>query len=109
MSLYKVGEEVILQSIRSPELNGDAVVLEVLSNEDNNKRLRRLVPNIRFPPEGGDVYILTTPAPGREMRGFAIPENAIPWGEKALRKKYKPGKSFEELMSTLQPGRVHNA
>lgn len=108
MSLYKVGEEVILQSIKSPQLNGDAVVLEVLTSEENAERFERIA-GVQVMGSPGRGYILDISVPARTQNGVHIPSGARLWDESALRKKYKPGWSFEKLMDALQHRHTHDA
>lgn len=97
--LFWVGEEVILQSVSSPEKNGDAVVLEVLSPEESVARAKELNPD--FPGEyrnmEGIGYVLDIPA-GMSERGNRL----VCWAESALRKKHEGSQdSFEQMMDKL--------
>lgn len=85
--LFRVGEEVVLQSINYPELNGNAIVQKVDSGyeEGSKKPCYGYVLNI-----GNPLY------PG--------------WAESALRKKHKPSDhSFDSLIAELKSKEPRNA
>jgi len=87
MSLFKVGEEVILQSVEYPHLSGDAVVLDVY----------------RDCLSGSGIY-----EPGYRL-SIDHPKASWGWTQSALRKKYKPGEDFNTLMDKLKTGDVVDA
>lgn len=83
--LFSVGEEVLLQSVRYPELNGECTVLDVRNSTDNKTF----------------GYKLTIAAPE--------PTNGW-WIQSALRKKHKPSDhSFDSLMADLKSKEPRNA
>ena len=89
MSYFKVGEEVILQSVSAPELNGECSIIKVLP---------KIPRKIWFSSNESDcrtvtthTYITTIP----HSKGFS-------WGEPALRKKHKPStKSLSTMIEEL--------
>lgn len=112
MSLFIKDEEVILQSRDLPELNGDAVVLEVITNSERMVRIQACNPHLNVTFEGpnnnkgdGLVYILNifSPNANPKIRG----DNG--WSSVALRKKYKPGEEYDTLMDILKSGDVIEA
>lgn len=85
--VFQVGEEVILQSLTYPELNGECVVLSVVENDDNLAwKDGKLV-------DVGTHYMYKT----------SVGSNY--WSEIALRKKHEPSDdSFSQLMDKLKIG-----
>lgn len=80
---FEVGEEVILQSISAPELNGDTVVLDVRYCVYRNWSTKEL--------EEGYLYQL------------GIKGHNDGWMESSLRKKHKPSDmSFTDLMTSIK-------
>jgi hypothetical protein len=97
---FSVGEEVILNSVHSSELNGDYVVEQILTdgqikgiNNNGNIVLLALSKNESF------AYILNI---GKNK------ENGVPfcWAEKALRKKPKNDEDFQRFMSRVKLGQA---
>lgn len=91
---FKVGEEVILQSRRFPELSGECKVLEVKYNPDGfYYDIDGIRTGCYF------CYKLTIESPDPQ---------APWWSEVVIKKKYFPSsESFDKLMSSLkQPQRV---
>jgi hypothetical protein len=93
--LFEVGEEVILCSKKSPELNGNAVVIMVIRDKDifrcpHCSKLCRA-------REWNDLgYYLDIKSSHVSFKC------CTPWAESALRKKHKPSdSSFDELMNDI--------
>jgi hypothetical protein len=84
MSYFKLGEECILQSVYSPELNGDCVVTAIEAPE-RRWHLKR----------DGEIGWATEFA---YFTTIAHP-NGYVWNESALRKKHNP--SAESLSSMI--------
>lgn len=88
-ALYKVGEEVILQSVSFPELSGECIVLEVKPN-----------------PTGQyyDVDGISTGSYFSYKLTIERPDPQVPWWtEVVIKKKHKPSdQSFDRLMSSLK-------
>ncbi len=82
--LFCVGEQVVLQSVACPHLSGDCIVREV-----------------RGPKKFADLIT-------GEMRfGFGYDLNishpsGVLWAEAALKKKHKPGDSFDSIMDSFK-------
>ena len=97
-SYFEVDEEVILCSKNQPGLNGQATVLGVYETNIlavefcRNKNPRALFDPSSQPHEVS--YELTIPCISKKG-------NVVLWAESALRKKHKPGKSFTEIMESL--------
>lgn len=92
---FHVGEEVILQSVSRPDLNGEYTVRQVLDDRETYI-CRATGENIRPYPEGFH-YTLEEVVP-LTHDGF---ENC--WRESALRRKHKPSDdSFEQMMNKLK-------
>lgn len=91
---FSVGEEVILQSKDSPELNGEYVVEAVFGEGDTCSRTA----GRRWINKNGYGYFL-------EGECHMAPDSECPrvvWRESALRKKHKPSTdSFTEMMSNI--------
>ncbi|UVN13478.1 hypothetical protein FBPa8_0014 [Pseudomonas phage vB_PaeP_FBPa8] len=91
---FHVGEEVILQSVDRPDLNGEYTVRQVVVGRETYI-CRDTGSKIRTYPEGvyyilEEVILLTD--------GFETS-----WCESALRKKHKPSDdSFEQMMDKLR-------
>lgn len=100
--LFEVGEEVILCSKSHPELNGDAVVMEVINNyEEDVAYLSSLGFSWMDPSPGYPAYLLDVESPIMSDSGSVLSSHGGLWRQSALRKKYKPAdKSFKELMSS---------
>lgn len=97
--LFEEGEHVILCSKDRPELNGDAVVLEVESLEDKVKRHTGAYPELHW--VGGDPgysYKLTIPNDLIEE----YPKLEKRWSESALRKKHEPGEDYDTIMDFIK-------
>jgi len=75
---FSVGEEVVLVSKESPELNGEYVIESIITDWEFD--------------------------PGYDLEGITLDEGPgtnVHWAQEALRKKHKPSdKSFSELMDT---------
>lgn len=100
--LFEVGECVILQSVSSPELNGEYHVLDVIEYGDIYEcRLSGLLVNFVPPNKTPFAYRLEEViSKVKSSAGLTI-EN--PWHQTALRKKQQKGDmSFKELMSDLR-------
>lgn len=94
-SYFHVGEEVILQSVDRPDLNGEYTVRQVLVGRETYI-CRATGKKVRTYPEGF-YYILEEVIP-LTHDGFEIN-----WDESALRKKHKPSDdSFEQMMNKLK-------
>jgi hypothetical protein len=99
-ALFEVGEEVILCSKSSPELNGEAVVLKVAEagmakfncphcGVDLSKRR----------VGGGSYYFYYLDVPSKHKTHGCC----APWAELALRKKHKGSDfSFDQIMSEIK-------
>ena len=85
MSYFKLGEEVILQSLSNPELNGDCIITHVLDARPRTIHLH----NGEIKKQGGFAYFTTI----KNLEGWA-------WAESALRKKHKP--STESLSTMIE-------
>lgn len=92
---FHVGEPVLLQSVSSPECNGEYIVEKILRSGDKYKcRLTENIVNVGRVYSYG--YLLNTPHPDDKDCC------EIFWAEKALRKKYPPSEfTFGELMDSL--------
>jgi len=86
MSLFSVGEAVILQSKSYPELNGECVVIYV----DVERRVNDGTFQIG--------YKTTIPTP-----------DSVCWAESALRKKQEPGDDYDTIMDRIKRGDVVEA
>ncbi|MEE9315996.1 MAG: hypothetical protein V3U97_02695 [bacterium] len=94
---FDVGEEVIVNSGRVKEINGDAVVIEILPPFTGNIVNPRNSGRNMFNDGGGFSYWLTVSHTEKERWSGWV-------GQSSLRKKHKPsGKSFQEIMTNLQP------
>lgn len=92
---FHVGEEVILQSVSQPDLNGEYTVRQVL-NADKTYICRATGNKIRPYPEGF-YYTLEEVVP-LDHDGFEMS-----WCESALRKKHKPSDdNFQQMMDKLR-------
>lgn len=94
--LFKVGEEVILQSISNPQFNGEYVVEDIIAPKESflSRNDKRSACN------GSDTfgYLLNEIFPHKELG-----HSEYLWSELALRKKYPPSEfTFDELMSKLK-------
>ena len=87
--LFSVGEGVILDSKSRPYLNGDCVVEGIYFSGDINPLNGKQVHYY----DGRWGYALSIRCPSKNL-----------WDESAIRKKYKPGRSFSELMKHLKGG-----
>lgn len=83
-ALFEVGEIAILCSARNPHLNGEVKIL------DRDFDTKNIVGSEEF--RSGWHYALT----------IESPNNAKWWAESALRKRPKPGDSFDKLMGDLK-------
>jgi len=91
---FKVGEEAILKSDNQPEKNGDCTIIFPVAPGDDYKC-----------PHCGESGRLILGARQRAGYFLNIPSGnncCAPWGQKSLRKKHKPGESFDSLMSSLK-------
>ena len=89
-ALFEVGEEVILVSKKYPELNGDAVVIKIVSNETS--RCPHCENLIQYDVENG--YHLSIKSKT---------DCCTTWHESALRKKHKGSDfSFDEMMKEIK-------
>ncbi len=78
---FKIGEEVILQSVESPHMNGECIVLDIDTDFE----------------DGIPGYRLTIPC-NKDEEGLDML-----WDESAIKKKYKGSEfSFESLMENLK-------
>ena len=85
---FEAGEEIILDSPNNPHLNGDCVVVEVSTRRS-------------FSASEGKYYN------GRPHYKLTIQHpTAAWWSQSSLRKKHKPGDSFESLMTSLNKEKV---
>lgn len=105
---FSEGEVVILQSVSSPELNGEYTVIQCIYKQGDNYTCRLTGTPIVFP----DV---PSPLPAMYRLDGCIPEYTYvwedgsgtfvgegTWDESALRKKYEKGMDFNSLMGTLK-------
>ncbi len=89
MSYFKAGEEVILQSVSAPELNGECSIIEVLPRFARKTWVSSNESDCII--DSGYSYITTIP----HSRGLS-------WAESALRKKHKPStKSLSTIIEEL--------
>jgi len=91
---FEVGEEVILQSNMFPNLNGNAFVLKKIKPKAIYTCLHCGKTN-GLKDIGMSGYMLNIPVSN---------DCCTAWGESALRKKHKPGESFEFLMQSIKSG-----
>jgi len=90
---FEVGEEVILESKSAPEWNGEHVIEHVL-------------PNGTWVNPSECTHVHITEGFGYKLMGVESSEKRVTgyFVQSALRKKHKPsGKSFQELITNLQP------
>ncbi|AMO43543.1 hypothetical protein O4_68 [Pseudomonas phage O4] len=91
---FHVGEEVILQSVSRPDLNGEYTVRQVLSVNElficrNTGKKIRVVSNFTYLLE----EVIVCGDEGMEMS----------WYERALRKKHKPSDdNFQQMMNKFR-------
>lgn len=88
---YQIGEEVLVQSETTPQINGDAVIKDIFLKGQtkgiNGTQLSRPVTQLCY-----DIGI-------RNYIGQGMLSLILPW-ERELRKKHKPSdKSFNQIMS----------
>ncbi len=91
---FEVGEEVILESATCPELNGDYFIEHMLP--------KGVWPN----PYKSDSLIEVISPAAYKLMGIAPVKPVLSgyFGQPSLKKKHKPsGKSFQELITNLQP------
>ena len=92
MSLFKVGEECILQSQSQPQLNGDCAVLEVLPPKKRSSHMGGGI----YQMVHGCCYYLSIDSP-----------SGVAWHESALRKKHKPStQSLSTMIETANKVRA---
>jgi len=106
---FEVGEEVLLRSVTHPELNGDAVVISVITDQEScdvfNARVNpHLIGKVRFIYMGDITYELDIAPPERACE---YAERAISkWAQSALKKKQDNAGEFGYIMARLIAGRV---
>ena len=101
MQYFQVGEEVILQSKKYPELNGEYVVEGYYKKGD-------IVEN---PVGAGYRWVNDDPTYTLHgchekkvfTNGMAV-KAYMHWAQSALRKKHQGGESFESLISSIKEG-----
>lgn len=96
---FAVGEVVVLQSVDSPELNGDHTVIMIpYAGEEYDDPITgvRCIQNDSAP----FAYILDDPDMVIRHMGAWL---TTTWHESALRKKHQPGtESFQDMMRSLK-------
>lgn len=86
--LFKINEEVILQSNSFPECNGEYVILEIRKGNDNYAISKDGIVDVGTP--WGYVLNIEHPIAGC-------------WSEISLRKKHKPSEdSYESMINKLK-------
>ena len=95
--LFEVGEEVILCSMHSPELNGDAVVLSVIKPPSAEVKCPHCGRGWLRRRREGIVYYLNIESIRTKDKCCS------PWRESALRKKHKGSDfSFDEMIKEIK-------
>lgn len=94
---YAVGEVVILQSVSSPEFNGEYTVIDVLQ-PDSLYRCR-LTGDPCESSSHGLGYRLDGVVPTAVALDGGLIEGV--WAESALRKRHQPGMEFGSLIESL--------
>lgn len=96
---FEVGEEVVVSSVRFPQLNGGATILEIKPPSIVSRHNPHCSDGLRIPPTNQIIYWLSVSVASFECAGWAE--------QPALRKKHKPSdESFSELMVNYEAGKV---
>lgn len=106
--LFSVGEEVILQSVDLPHLNGEYIVEKILhGGEETVCHITKFIYIKSFNGMGYSYILGGLSDKNTLMSDGVTRELERSWYESALRKKHKPsGDSFENMIDKIKS--LHN-